>query len=242
MQTTSPPPDPRLVCRSIAAAIAVTCALACSRTEPGPVAATHIDAPNTRGLRPIDPAALRITSGEIARLRGTRFAVSSPMLRAELGTVPRAGAELVFVYRGPTSRSAPLASGELRRQIGLKLRARDTCNVLYVMWQIDAERPLLVTLKQNPGQRTHAECGAGGYSVLRPAWERASMPGIRAGQRHSLSAALIGDRLEVALDGEAVWRGALPADSLAFDGPVGLRSDNAEFDAEFRALAPEGER
>jgi hypothetical protein len=231
-----------LACRTIAA-IALTCTLACSRTEPRPAAATRSDPPRTRTLRPVDPAALRITSGEIARLTETRFTVRSPMMRAELGTHPRTAAELVFVYRGSTPRNAPLASGERRRQIGLKLRALDTCNVLYVMWQIDQpDRPLLVTLKQNPGQRTHAECGAGGYSVLAPAWESERMPEVRAGQRHRLSAALIGDRLEVALDGEPVWRGTLPAASLAFDGPVGLRSDNAEFDAEFRASAPEGER
>jgi hypothetical protein len=225
------------------AVMAMACAVACSRTEPRPAAVTRIDPPGTPALRPVDPAALRVTSGEIARLTGTRFSVRSPTMRAELGTLPRSAAELVFVYRGSTARSAPLASGELRRQIGLKLRARDTCNVLYVMWQIElADRPLLVTLKQNPGQRTHAECGAGGYSVLAPAWERARMPAVRAGQRHTLSAALIGDRLEIALDGEPVWRGSLPAATLAFDGPVGMRSDNAEFDAEFRAPAPEGER
>jgi hypothetical protein len=222
----------------------MVCAVACSRAEPRPAAATRTDSrPVTPALQPVDPAALRITSGEIARLTDTRFAVRSPTVRAELGTLPRSAAEIAFVYHGSTARSAPLASGELRRQIGLKLRARDTCNVLYVMWQFDhADRPLLVTLKQNPGQRTHAECGAGGYSVLAPAWQSARMPEVHAGQRHTLSAAVKGDRLEVALDGEPVWRGALPAASLAFDGPVGLRSDNAEFEAELRASAPEGER
>jgi hypothetical protein len=231
-----------VVAWTLVPALVLTCGVACARTDPRPVAPVRIESPGAKALRSVDPAALRVTSGEIARLTGARFAIRAPTVRAELGTAPRSAAEIVFVYRGPSVQTAPLASGELRRQIGLKLRARDTCNVLYVMWQIDPSPGLLVTLKQNPGQHTHAECQAGGYTVLTASWTHARTAELHPGQRHTLLAAITGDRLEVAIDGEPAWRGSLPAASLAFDGPVGLRSDNAEFEAEFRASALQGER
>ena len=87
-------------------------------------------------------------------------------------------AELAFVYRGPSREETRLASGELRRQIGLKLRARDTCNVVYVMWQLEPEPRILVSMKRNPGLSTHAGCGAGGYVTLEP---RARVSTWRAG-------------------------------------------------------------
>src|SRR6266446_5739944 len=78
---------------------------------------------------------LCVTLGTIERDRGVEFFVSSPKMRAVALGSSGQGALLQFTYFGPTKQAAPLASGELRRQIGLKLHAQDGCNVLYVMWR-----------------------------------------------------------------------------------------------------------
>ncbi|MEA2623963.1 MAG: hypothetical protein QOD06_8 [Candidatus Binatota bacterium] len=154
-----------------------------------------------------------------------RAVVTSPTLPA---------AELRFVYRGPSAEAAPLASGELRRQIGLKLRAQDGCNVVYVMWRIEPQSGLVVSMKQNPGKSRHAECGDRGYRNVKP--ERsARLPEIRAGEPHVLRAAMHADRVEVRADGEVVWAGSLGGGALEFDGPVGVRTDNGEFELSLSA-------
>ena len=79
-----------------------------------------------RELVSVEPRELLTTSGELAPIGPGRFLIRSPTLRAELGRIPRGAAEMEFIYLGPTTADAPLASGELRRQIGLKLRARPT--------------------------------------------------------------------------------------------------------------------
>jgi hypothetical protein len=164
--------------------------------------------------------------------------VSTPTLRAELGIEPRAAVEIEFVYRGPTQTDQALASGELRRQIGLKLRARDTCNVVYVMWHIEPSNGIVVSVKSNPGQSRHAECGDRGYTFLNATRSR-PVQTVRAGERHQLRASVVGQQLEILTDGVPSWVGTLPASAFEFDGPVGLRSDNGEFDVEMRA--PESE-
>ena len=78
-------------------------------------------------------------------------------------------AALTFTYQGEAENTRELASGELRRQLGLKLRAQDGCNVVYVMWRLDPTPKLEVSVKFNPGKRTHEECGADGYTKVKPA-------------------------------------------------------------------------
>ena len=41
--------------------------------------------------------------------------------------------------------------GELRRQFGLKLRAQDACNLVYVMWRIEPASKLVVSIKCRTG-------------------------------------------------------------------------------------------
>jgi hypothetical protein len=192
-----------------------------------------------RELVGIEPRELAATSGEIAPLAPGRFIIRSPTLRAELGRAPRSAAEMEFVYLGPTAADAPLASGELRRQIGLKLRARDTCNVVYVMWHIEPTPRIVVSVKSNPGQSRHAECGDRGYSVLAPTSSEPT-PTVARGQAHVLGAEIRGRDLWVTTDGKPNWVGRLPAEAFEFDGPVGIRSDNGEFNVALRAekLAP----
>jgi hypothetical protein len=192
-------------------------------------------------LEPVAADALTVTSGAVLPGAGGGLAIRAPSVRAVVKDRGQADVELAFTYRGPSAEAAPLASGELRRQIGLKLRAQDTCNVLYVMWHIEPTTGIHVALKTNPGRSTHAACGDGGYETLAPSWSRPLAAAIRAGERRTLRATIDGGVLRVAADGEPVWTGPLPPAALALDGPVGLRSDNGDFDFVLRA-PPGGQR
>ncbi len=220
--------------------------------SPNPVPApVPVPAPQP-ALQPVPAHALRVTTGHLQNESGTpllpsapdpTFFVRSPALRAWLGHTPRSSAELAFKYLGPTRDQAPLASGELRRQVGLELRAQNGCNLLYVMWRIEPVQALLVSLKSNPGQQLHRECGDRGYLNLVP--ERSEpLPALRAGERHVLRASIAVSagtgELTVWVDGRPHWQGRLPPAALAFDGPAGVRSDNAELELQLRSteLAP----
>jgi hypothetical protein len=148
-------------------------------------------------------------------------------------------AEIAFTYEGPSTLAEPLANGELRRQIGLKLRAQDTCNVVYVMWHIEPTQTVAVSVKHTAGATTHGACGATGYENLQPETS-ARAPAIERGVPHVLRADLEGSELRVIADGLEVWRGHLPASALSFDGPAGLRTDNGTFDVALRV--PNGEQ
>jgi hypothetical protein len=154
-------------------------------------------------------------------------------MRAVVAGASGASAEIAFTYHGPSSSVAPLADGELRRQVGLKLRAKDTCNVVYVMWRIEPTNGIFVSVKRNAGMRTHAECGARGYLNVKPSAVR-PLPPIRPGEAHVLRADLDGARLRVTADGTPAWEGVLPPEALDIDGPVGVRSDNVTFEFDLR--------
>jgi len=187
-------------------------------------------------LRALALPDLDVTLGALAASEG-RLLVESPKFRAVALRRTPPVVELDFTYLGPTAAEAALASGELRRQLGLKLRAADGCNLVYVMWRIDPRPGLVVSIKRNPGARTHRECGARGYRNVRP--QRAgALPRLVPGGRHTLRAEMEDDRLAVRVDGATVWEGRLGAEVLAFDGPVGMRTDNARVAFQIRAPAP----
>lgn len=177
-------------------------------------------------LGELEPAgALCDEKGKCARLdRGTRSAKMRAQAEGEGGDE----AELDFLYLGPTEEIAPLASGRMRRQLGLKLRARDSCNVLYVMWRIEPVPGIYVSRKSNPGTHTHKLCGTSGYHTIRAQIER-PLPPLLPGERHRLRAKLEGRNLWIWLDGTLIWKGKVDATVLRFDGPVGIRSDNVRF-------------
>jgi hypothetical protein len=187
-----------------------------------------------RVLAPVARGALRVTLGSIAERDGVLLVDSAKFRAVALRETPPV-AELAFTYLGPTEgAAAALASGELRRQLGLKLRAADGCNLVYVMWRIDPKPGLVVSIKRNPGATTHAECGARGYRNVRPASAvRLGRP--EAGRAYVLRAELEGSRLRVLVDGQAVWDGDLGPESLELAGPVGLRTDNARVSFSLRA-------
>jgi hypothetical protein len=155
--------------------------------------------------------------------------VVEPTMRAVALGSRGDGAALELVYRGDTEATRELASGATRRQFGLKLRAQNGCNVIYVMWRLDPKPMLEVSIKLNPGKATHAECGADGYTKIRPtkSWP---VPVLAAGDRHVLRAAINGDDLTAWIDEKVAWRGTLPASARSLVGPAGIRSDNLAFD------------
>lgn len=184
-------------------------------------------------LRPVARGDLRVTLGELVPGPEGMLRVEAPKLRAALLDRGPQEARLRFRYLGPTGESAPLASGELRRQIGLKLREQDGCNLVYVMWRLAPRPELVVSLKRNPGMRRSAECGAGGYRNLEPE-RRGPLPELVPGGEHRLSARLEGEILQVEVDGALAWSGRLGPEALELRGPVGLRTDNGRFDLELK--------
>jgi hypothetical protein len=144
------------------------------------------------------------------------------------------------MYLGATSSETPLASGELRRQIGIKLRSQDTCNVIYVMWHIAPKPGIEVSVKSNAGMHEHEQCRDHGYAFLRPTFRELNLRAIKAGLWRVLRASIHAEEIRVSVDGQLAWRGALPPQAFSFDGPVGLRTDNGKFDVDFLAC-PKGE-
>lgn len=209
-------------------------ALACSSCRPDAAPAAS---PASSSLV---AARLCVSSGELEALGSSRSRVDVGGMRAEVTGDFSRTAEITFVYGGPSATSAPLANGELRRQIGLKLRARDTCNVVYVMWRIAPASGVYVSVKRNPGMSTHAECGDRGYANVRSVPLPTTAPTPALGSTHTLRAVIAADdrTLRVFADGTRVFEAVLPEDALSFDGPAGVRTDNGRFDFELRL--PEG--
>jgi hypothetical protein len=181
---------------------------------------------------------LCVTNGTVSKLPSGLLAIDTPSSRAVINatTLKTAGqvAEIRFRYMGATPTSKLLASGELRRQIGLKLRAQDTCNLIYAMWHIEPDAVVAVSIKRNPDKHTHEQCGAGGYTNIKPQ-RRINPPPIRPGETHTLRAELHGSELTVTTDGKVAWLGTLGKEPLWLDGPIGFRTDNARFEFEYYA-------
>jgi hypothetical protein len=188
-------------------------------------------------LSPVSRANLCVTEGAISELPGARLSVSVPKMRAYLNAPTPPVVEAQFTYLGSTGNEARLGSGELRRQFGLKLRAQDACNLVYVMWRIQPESKLVVSVKSNPGEHTSTQCGNRGYHNIKP---RRGSPVLvlHSGDAHALRAEMNGAALKVLVDNSLVWEGSVGADAMVFDGPVGIRSDNARLQIELRAGRP----
>jgi hypothetical protein len=182
---------------------------------------------------PVSRANLCVTEGTIDELPGQRLSVSVPKMRAYVNAYTQPVAEVRFTYLGSTGNEAPLASGEMRRQFGLKLRAQDACNLVYAMWRIEPQSKLVVSVKSNPGEHTSAQCGNRGYQNIKP---RRSVPvaTLSSGDTHVLRAEMNGAEMQVFADNSLVWEGSVGPDALAFDGPVGIRSDNARLQIDLR--------
>lgn len=185
---------------------------------------------------------LNVTLGEVSQAPPGYLSVVGPKERGQRKTGTHQDAILQFQYRGPSTRGSKLASGGFVRQIGLKMRTENTCNLLYVMWRIEPTEQIVVTIKSNPGQTRHRDCGAKGYVPV------ARIPlsdfAITATNRafHRLRARVDESdgafRCSVDVDGQTIWTGTLDAQIIApIDGPVGFRSDNGSF--KFKLLVPD---
>ena len=178
--------------------------------------------------------ALCVTKGA-AKVGAT---VVEPTMRAVALGSHGDGAQLDWIYRGETETTRELASGSARRQVGLKLRAQNGCNLIYVMWRLDPKPMLEVSIKHNPGKATHAECGADGYTKIK-ATKSWAVPILAAGDRHTLRAVIAGDELTAWIDDKVAWRGTLPEIARSLAGPAGIRSDNLSFDLVGFSATPE---
>jgi hypothetical protein len=183
-------------------------------------------------LMVVSRASLCVTEGAIEELPGGRLSVGVPKMRAYVNASTPQFVEAHFTYLGSTGNEARLGSGEVRRQFGLKLRAQDACNLVYAMWRIEPDSKLVVSVKSNSGQHTSAECGNRGYRNVKPQRSR-PVPVLRSGDTHDLRAEMNGDQLRVFADNSLVWEGSLGQNAL-FNGPVGIRSDNARLQLELR--------
>jgi hypothetical protein len=171
-------------------------------------------------------ADLCVTEGTIAELPAShRLIVDSPKMRAYVNSVPVQSIEARFTYLGATTHDNPLASGAMRRQFGLKLRAQDACNLVYAMWRIEPENKLVVSIKENPGQHSSNECGNRGYRNIKPQ-RSAPTPKLRPGDAHTLRADLTPSAMNIYIDETLAWQGRLSADVPKWDDRVGVRSDN----------------
>jgi hypothetical protein len=153
-------------------------------------------------------------------------------MRAYVNRAASDVAQLTFSYLGPSAVESSLGSGASRRQFGIKLRAENACNLIYVMWRLTPESKLVVSVKANPGQQSSAQCANRGYGNLKPL-ASAALPALEAGAAHELQAQIRGDELRVHVDGRVVWQGTVGPVAAAFSGPVGLRTDNTRLEFTF---------
>lgn len=182
---------------------------------------------------------LCLTEGAIEKTAKDRLSVNVPKMRAYVSAWTAQSSELRFTYLGGTSEQSALGSGAIRRHFGLKLHAQDPCNLVYVMWRIDPESKLVVSVKRNRNEHTSAECGNRGYENIKPR-KIADVPHLQPGQSHTLRAEMKNQELRLLVDHHEVWNGDLGAEAAGLDGPIGIRSDNARFEFELRAREFEG--
>jgi hypothetical protein len=175
-------------------------------------------------LADVAPASLCVTMGAVADAK-----VTSPTFRAVAAGHAGDAASLRVSVHGATAEGRALASGQERRQLGLKLRADNGCNLVYVMWRLDPKPKLDVSVKRNPGAHTASDCGARGYTKVR-ADGALPPPALDDGAPHVLRAEITGDALVAWIDDRVAWQGKLPELARDLSGPAGVRSDNLAFD------------
>jgi hypothetical protein len=188
-------------------------------------------------LVPVSRPNLCVTEGNLDVLSGQELSVDVPKMRAYVNSQTPALAEVRFTYMGATAKDSPLASGEMRRQFGLKLHAQDPCNLVYAMWRFEPESKIVVSIKSNPGQHTSAECSNHGYQNIKPRVSSPAPP-VGSGESHTLAAEMQGTELRVFADNHPVWEGSLSDEVLGFNGPVGMRSDNVRLRIVFSTTPP----
>ena len=182
---------------------------------------------------------LCVTEGVIKEAEGNRLSVDVPKMRAYLNRWTAQAIEARFTYLGPTAVQSPLGSGEMRRQFGLKLRTQDGCNLVHGIWRFEPESKLVVSVKNNPSEHTSTDCGNRGYRNIKP--QKASpVPLLHPGETHTVRAEMNLSEMAVFVDDTLVWEGNVGPGVLSFNGPVGIRSDNARMELVLRAKKYDG--
>ena len=182
----------------------------------------------SHGMAPVGRSQLCVTKGKIETVSGKHLEASVPEMRAVLKELTPQHVEAHFTYLGRSAGEKRLGSGELRRQFGLKLRAANGCNLVYAMWRIEPKAELVISVKSNPGMSTHAECGTNGYTNIK-AEKSSPVPRLQKGSSHTMRAKMDNSKLRVWVDQKLVWEGDVGQAAMAFDGPVGIRTDNGRF-------------
>jgi hypothetical protein len=213
----------------LARALAITCAAGLS------AAAVASD---TKMMH-VSRGDLCVTEGAIEEAPHDELLVNAPKMRAYVNAITPQVVEARFTYLGATENEARLGSGELRRQFGLKLRAHDACNLVYAMWRIEPQSKLVISVKSNPGEHSSAECANRGYKNIKPMKSR-PVPVLRSGETHVLRAEMKGEDMKVIVDDALVWEGSVGLEGEAFEGPVGIRSDNARLQIQLMTGEPAG--
>jgi hypothetical protein len=198
-----------------------TTAAPASKRDAHPEERTQETSANS-GPKKVGAESMCVTHGSLQGLH-----VSDAEMRAFVRGSQGDAGKIEFSYDGPTKQVSHLASDDVREQLGLKLRAEDGCNLIYVVWRFSPKPELVVQLKRNPGSHTNVECGTHGYERVRPS-SHVSVAAPKPGSKHSLEASIHGDELTATVDGTVVWQGTLPASANELHGPIGVRTDNVE--------------
>jgi len=164
-----------------------------------------------------DPAAWRVSWGSLTRHPKSGM-LAEGSVRADFGEARHRYVDLEFVYLGPSTQDVALASGEMRRQIGIIMRSQNICNLVYIMWHLEPKPVIEILTKRNPDLRTHEECGDRGYTLIASTSAPARLA-FRVGERRRLAARLDGLNLTVWVDDGVAWQGDLSPEVLTFDGP-----------------------
>jgi hypothetical protein len=178
----------------------------------------------------VPQTSLCVTHGSI----GENGAIEEPTVRAVAPGSNGEAAAIRFTYRGAPDEDRALKSGEVRRQVGLKLRAENGCNLVYVMWRAYPKPGLEVSVKRNKGAKDNDDCGTEGYTKVKPRSSK-RLAALERDVEHTLEARIKGDDLVAIVDGKTVWKGRLPKAARDLYGPVGLRTDNMKVDTELLA-------
>lgn len=185
--------------------------------------------------RSVNPSNVCVTNGIVLEDPSGKLVINSASSRAVARGYNDSSGALRFEYLGPTQDETRLASGVMRRQLGIKLRAEDSCNVIYVMWGIEPETGLVVSMKVNEGKSTHAQCGVKGYKLI-PATYQSVIAPIKVGEPRLLAATLDEKgKLTVRVDGKVAWEGIALAPASKMFGYTGIRTDNVRMRFEWLA-------
>ena len=184
---------------------------------------------------------LCVTEGTVNKGQGDDLTVDVTKMRAFVTEETAEAVEAHFAYVGETAKTSALGSGEIRQQFGLKLRAQDACNLVYAMWRFSPKNEVVVSVKSNPGMHESSQCGNKGYTNIK-ASHSSPAPEVKKGSKHILYAQLNGQKMTVTADRKVVWEGRVGPAALAFDGPVGMRSDNVHIELDLFAEEPSAKK